>query len=101
MDVQMPVMDGLAAIQQIMARHPTPILVMTGDPRGHSGELALEATRRGALDLVMKGAAGSSPADEEALRAHVRFLARVPVVRHVKARRRGQSDAGPGVMGTS
>jgi two-component system chemotaxis response regulator CheB len=88
MDVQMPVMDGLGAIQQIMAGHPTPILVMTGDPRGLSGELALEATRRGALDLIMKSAACSSGAEEDALRARVRFLARVPVVRHLKARRK-------------
>jgi two-component system chemotaxis response regulator CheB len=85
MDVMMPVMDGLSAIQKIMADHPTPILVMTSDPRGTSGELALEATRRGALDLVMKGAAGE---EEEALRSRVRFLAGVAVVRHQDAGRR-------------
>jgi two-component system, chemotaxis family, protein-glutamate methylesterase/glutaminase len=85
MDVMMPVMDGLSAIQTIMADHPTPILVMTSDPRGRSGELALEATRRGALDLVMKAAAGE---EEEALRSRVRFLAGVAVVRHQDARRK-------------
>jgi two-component system chemotaxis response regulator CheB len=84
MDVMMPVMDGLSAIQKIMADHPTPILVMTSDPRGTSGELALEATRRGALDLVMKAAAGE---EEEDLRSRVRFLAGVAVVRHQEARR--------------
>jgi len=90
MDVVMPVMDGLKAIQRIMADQPTPILVMTSDARGESGELALEATRRGALDLVMKNVAYPSPEQEEALRSRVRFLARVPVVRH-QARRKSAS----------
>jgi two-component system chemotaxis response regulator CheB len=95
MDVLMPVMDGLAAIQKIMAYHPTPILVMTGDPRGASGELALEATRRGALDLVMKAPAYPSAEQEEALRSRVRFLASVPVVRHQDASRRTPRAARP------
>jgi two-component system chemotaxis response regulator CheB len=93
MDVVMPVMDGLSAIEKIMADHPTPILVMTSDPRGTSGELALEATRRGALDLVMKAAAGE---EEGALRSRVRFLAGVAVVRHQEARRRKAEAAAAG-----
>ena len=67
MDIQMPVMDGLQAIETIMANRPTPILAMTSNPRGRSGELALEATRRGALDLVSKQAySAASPAREMA-----------------------------------
>ena len=48
MDVQMPVMDGLQAIERIMAANPTPILVMTADPRG---ELPLEPLGCLAADL--------------------------------------------------
>ena len=33
MDVDMPVMDGLTAVEHIMAECPTPILVLTADPR--------------------------------------------------------------------
>ncbi len=55
MDVHMPVMDGLEAIEHIMADTPTPILVVTSDPRAATGdELHFEALRRGALDVFPK-----------------------------------------------
>ena len=67
MDIQMPVMDGLMAIEQIMAQYPTPILVLTGDPRGYSGELSMEALSSGALDLMVKPRSWSvAPADRDA-----------------------------------
>lgn len=84
MDIQMPIMDGLEAIERIMAEHPTPILVMTADTRGRDGQLAFEAMRRGALDLVMKPGQPDSQEDA-ALRKRVRLLARIPVIRHVRA----------------
>ncbi len=87
MDVQMPVMDGLEAIERIMSSRPTPILVMTADPRGESGELSLEALKRGALDLVQKPMAFPQPAGwSEALRQRLKLLASVAVVRHMAPR---------------
>lgn len=89
MDVRMPVMDGLSAIEEIMSRRPTPILVMTADPRGETGELAVEALRRGALDLMQKPLDWPIPFDRaHALRERIRLLASVPVVHHMRPRTR-------------
>ncbi|HEX8111372.1 MAG TPA: response regulator, partial [Kofleriaceae bacterium] len=81
-DLRLPGMSGLEVVTLLMARAPLPLLVLTGDPTGDDPELAFEAIRRGALDLLLK----PSMDDEEAiraLRAHVRWLAGVPVVRHL------------------
>lgn len=88
MDVRMPRMNGLDAVAQIMADCPTPILVLTGDPGARSGDLAYEALRRGALELLAKDDLAVCPAQRAALRARVRFLADVPVVRHLRPRSR-------------
>ena len=84
MDVRMPVLGGFETIAEIMSRRPTPILVMTGDPRGSSGDLTLEALRRGALDLMVKDAAYPLPREfVDTLHQKVRMLADVRVIRHV------------------
>ncbi len=89
MDVLMPVMDGLDAIGEIMADCPTPILVMTADPRGESGELAVEALRRGALDIIQKPTRWPGTPDEiRAFREQIRLLASISVVRHMAPRQR-------------
>lgn len=89
MDVHMPVMNGLDAIELIMASRPTPILIMTGDPRGAAGELSLDALHRGALDVVAKPAAWPvADAQARALADHARLLASIPVVHHPAARLR-------------
>jgi two-component system chemotaxis response regulator CheB len=91
-DLRLPGMSGLEVVTLLMARAPLPLLVLTGDPTGDDPELAFEAIRRGALDLLLK----PSMDDEEAiraLRAHVRWLAGVPVVRHLD---RGESGHRPG-----
>jgi two-component system chemotaxis response regulator CheB len=85
-DLRMPGMPGLDLISYLMARAPLPILVLTGDPASHDPLVAFEAVRRGALDLMLK----PSEVDDEAiraLRARVRWLATVPVVRHLDGHR--------------
>lgn len=85
-DLRLPGMSGLEVVTLLMARSPLPLLVLTGDPTGEDPELAFEAIRRGALDLLLK----PSVNDDEAirsLRAHVRWLATVPVVRHLDGNR--------------
>jgi two-component system chemotaxis response regulator CheB len=89
-DLRLPGMSGLEVVTLLMARSPLPLLVLTGDPTGDDPELAFEAIRRGALDLLLK----PSMDDEEAirsLRSHVRWLASVPVVRHLDGRRSPES----------
>jgi two-component system response regulator WspF len=51
MDLLMPVMDGVAAIHQIMARNPCAILVVTATVEGNSTKV-IEALGAGALDAV-------------------------------------------------
>ena len=81
-DLRMPGMSGLELVAYLMAKAPLPILVLTGEASKHDPGLAFEAVRRGALDLMLK----PSALDDEAirsLRARVRWLATVPVVRHI------------------
>ncbi len=84
MDIQMPQMDGLEAVERIMASRPTPILLLTGDPSRTDKQSHFEALRRGALDLRVKpeliAEDDSADAAAAALRAHVKLLASVPVV---------------------
>jgi len=82
-DIMMPGPDGLWAVEQIMALRPVPILVVTGQPVGPGSDLVFKAVSRGALDLSDKPALGDDRA-AAALRAKVRRLARLPVVRHVR-----------------
>jgi len=51
MDIQMPRMSGLEALDHIMSRCPVPVVVLTGltDP-----SLAIEALEKGAVDFVLK-----------------------------------------------
>lgn len=80
MDVHMPVMGGLEAIERIMAQTPVPILVWTADPM--SDALSFEALRRGALELVRKPAAlHQSSSEARELVARVKLLASIPVLR--------------------
>jgi two-component system chemotaxis response regulator CheB len=77
LDIQMPGMGGLATIEAIMARHPRPIIVVTGlDTRER--ELAVAATRRGALALASK-AAYDDVIGADHLRTSVRRLASIEV----------------------
>jgi two-component system chemotaxis response regulator CheB len=91
-DLRLPGMSGLEVVTLLMARSPLPLLVLTGDPTGDDPALAFEAIRRGALDLLLK----PSMDDEDAirsLRSHVRWLAGVPVVRHLDGRRSPESSS--------
>lgn len=81
LDLQMPGVDGLAAIEQIMAEVPVPILVMTALPTRGERNLAFEASRRGALEIVEKRAVSAGSDQTARLRQEVRELAQVRVVR--------------------
>jgi len=98
-DLRLPGMSGLEVVTVLMARAPLPLLVLTGDPTGDDPELAFEAIRRGALDLLLKPSVDDAEAIK-ALRGHVRWLATVPVVRHLDGHRtseRAQPGSEPGI----
>jgi two-component system chemotaxis response regulator CheB len=111
MDLHLPVMNGIEAIERIMAIRPTPILVYSafvdGDDRGN----AAAALAAGAVDVMAKpGTDGAAPLDHfaDALRRRVRVAGRVKVITHprgriggapaatVSTRRLGNRDLPPG-----
>jgi two-component system chemotaxis response regulator CheB len=54
MDIMMPIMDGLTAIEEIMARFPTPILVLSATKDEREVKHAFTAIKKGALDVMEK-----------------------------------------------
>jgi two-component system chemotaxis response regulator CheB len=83
MDVDMPVMDGLAATEHIMAETPTPILMLTADPRNQAPELTCKALELGALALQVKPAMDAG-IEAWNLAREVKLLSSVRVIRHVR-----------------
>lgn len=83
MDVDMPVMDGLTATEHIMGENPTPILVLTADPRNQAPELTHRALEVGALALQVKPSLDAGP-DAWNLAREVRLLSSVKVIRHLR-----------------
>jgi two-component system, chemotaxis family, protein-glutamate methylesterase/glutaminase len=94
-DLQMPGTGGQETIERVMAHHPLPILIVTGQPEGVRRQAVFEAIRRGALDLAEKPLHGDRKA-EARLCAMVRELSRVRVVRHV-AGKLSRRDGAPGL----
>ena len=101
MDVWMPRLDGFSAVEQIMAYHPTPILVVTTGPAAGAGaavEVGLKMLAAGALDVIEKPArhdnAGWAASAAEIV-GKVRLLAGVPVVTHLRGRRTRPRDGVP------
>ena len=56
MDLNMPKMDGFAAIREIMAEHPAPIVVVTGADLEHETRLAAQAAKLGAISVLQRPA---------------------------------------------
>ena len=84
LDLQMPVMDGLTAIEEIMAARATPILVLSDLADSHN---AMSAVARGALEAAAKPGID----DGGALARRLRMLAGVPVIRHIRRQSDGAS----------
>ncbi|WP_251767150.1 protein-glutamate methylesterase/protein-glutamine glutaminase [Shewanella indica] len=67
MDIEMPIMDGITAVRQIMATHPTPILMFSS--LTHDGAKAtLDALDAGALDFLPKRFEDIATNKDEAIR---------------------------------
>lgn len=91
MDLLMPVLDGLDAIEEIMALSPTPVLVLSAAVEASEVDRAFVAIKRGALDVMEKPELAREGAREEfaaLLRDKVRFLSRIRVIRHPRRKLR-------------
>jgi two-component system chemotaxis response regulator CheB len=77
MDLEMPVMGGIKAIEKIMAERATPILVLSN---AASAKNAVEAMSRGALEVIAK-TPETLTAD---LGKRLKLLAKIPVIRHIR-----------------
>ncbi|MDD2914365.1 MAG: chemotaxis-specific protein-glutamate methyltransferase CheB [Gallionella sp.] len=78
MDINMPVMGGLEAIERIMSSTPVPILVITDLDQA---SIAFEALAKGALDVYQKSFYAEGMAAD--LIAKVKLLSKVKVIRHI------------------
>jgi two-component system chemotaxis response regulator CheB len=88
MDLEMPVMNGMDAIEEIMCSKAVPILVVSSVADAHN---ALEAVGRGALEVV--GKPDCSPEGAADFVAKVRLLAGVSVITRLRPRKIGDSAA--------
>ena len=88
MDLEMPLMGGVDAIEEIMSFAPVPILVVTDHA---DAQRAYAAVAHGALEVVAKSAL--SAGDGAAFLARARLLASIPVITHIKSLRRNSSNA--------
>lgn len=89
LDVQMPEMDGLATLDEILKRRPLPV-IMCSSLTTRGADVTLDALDRGALDYVAKPE-GGRPAVHAALREElvrkVRTMAGTDVRRMLQIRR--------------
>ncbi len=78
-DIEMPVMNGIDAIEEIMAANAVPILVVT--TRGDA-KTAYDAISRGALDIVVKPDVSREGARE--FIDKIKLLSRIKVITHIR-----------------
>ena len=91
MDVRMPVMDGLATTEHLMAYCPTPILVLTASLASHEVDITFKMLGAGALEVIEKPSGSDAQALDRtggALIRRIKVLARVKVVTHLRGRRK-------------
>ena len=86
-DINIPGGGGHLLIEQIMARAPTAILVLSATVRNDQSASAIEALAAGALVALPKPAHWTAT-EEVTLRRTVRNLNRVSVIRHPRGRLR-------------
>jgi two-component system chemotaxis response regulator CheB len=80
LDVLMPLMGGIEAIEAIMRERPTPIVVVADLERADSS-VAMDAIARGAIDIFPKPQKGFDATAAQTLAAILRMSASVPLSR--------------------
>jgi len=83
MDIEMPVMNGMDAIERIMATHAVPILVVTSLD---DADIGYSAIAKGALDVIRKPDVSLAGARD--FIDKVKILSKIRVITHLKGRLR-------------
>jgi two-component system chemotaxis response regulator CheB len=95
MDLELPGMSGLDAVEEIMSARPTPILIVSS--RISSGcDLAAAALASGAVEAISKDELSLRDPDNGAagaFRRRIKLLGRARVIRHPRGRLNGRSSA--------
>jgi len=103
MDLELPGMSGLDAVEEIMSKHPVPILVVSSHV-GPRSERAAAALAAGAIDAVAKeelDLRDPENAAAAALRGRLALLSGVHVIRHPRANLNGGSTRSARVRRTA
>jgi two-component system chemotaxis response regulator CheB len=99
LDMQLPVVNGLAATEHIMAHFPTPILIVSAST--NRGELfdTYDALAAGAVDVLEKPRGDATDAEwENRFLAAVKLVSRIRVITHPRARLGGLGRASTPMM---
>lgn len=83
MDVRMPNLDGLAALEEIMRVAPTPLIVVSAEAGAEAQQLSFRALQLGAIEVLAKPRYPGTPQFErqaEAIRQAVRAVAGLVLV---------------------
>jgi two-component system chemotaxis response regulator CheB len=95
LDLEMPEMNGLEALEHIMHDCPTPVILVTGVSR-RAVAITLQALDMGAVDFILKYTPGVDT-NPEALRqeimAKVRAASQIKVIRSLRSRRLDRETA--------
>lgn len=90
-DIEMPVMDGLTFIEEVMSENPLPIIVFTSAPDNYT-DLNFKALELGALEFIEKPALFKAKTDNDFQKnfiKKIKFFSTINVVkRHNKASRK-------------
>ena len=95
MDIELPGMDGLTAVEIIMGTRPMPIIVLSSYV-GQSSDKAAAALAAGALDAVAKDdldLARPASMAGAAFRQRIRVISHASVIRHPRAHLAAQAPA--------
>lgn len=102
LDMQMPLLDGLATTEFIMGHCPTPILIVSAST--NRGELfqTYDALAAGAVDVLEKPRQDGADDDwNSRFLATVKLVARIRVITHPRARLAGLKRAIPSLAPTA
>ena len=86
LDVEMPRLDGLSALKELMRTNPMPVLMVSSLTEA-GAETTLKALEYGALDYILKALGGDNAAFGKELRNKIRLLARKKAITRLKYRR--------------